>query len=135
MKVSKKSIYACLAVLELARNYQKEPLKIAELSKRRDIPLGYLEQILHHLKGAGLLRSRRGADGGYLLVRPPGEITVGQIVELTEGTLRAEDFGSSAKAAVIRNTLFEAHSAASILLKAKTFAVLAEEESFAGKAD
>ena len=87
MKLSKKSEYACLALIDLSENYNKGLIKIEDISKRKKIPKKYLEQILLLLKGAGYLRSRRGSDGGYKLSKTPGEIYVAEILRLMDGAL------------------------------------------------
>jgi Rrf2 family cysteine metabolism transcriptional repressor len=62
-----------------------EPIKIAEIARRQKIPQKFLELILAGLKQGGFVESRRGAEGGYLLARPPDAITVGEVVRFMEG--------------------------------------------------
>ncbi|MFZ5640975.1 MAG: RrF2 family transcriptional regulator [Bacillota bacterium] len=86
MKISARGEYACRAILDLALHYnQPEPIQMSEIAQRQDIPHKYLEQILIFLKRAGLVESKRGAAGGYILTRPPGEISLGQVVRATDG--------------------------------------------------
>jgi Rrf2 family iron-sulfur cluster assembly transcriptional regulator len=66
---------------------------VRDIAERTGLPQPYLEQILLALKGAGLVRSKRGVGGGYVLARPPGEITLGQIVRAVDGPIVAGDFG------------------------------------------
>jgi len=73
------------SVLAIARAGGTKPMQIHELSKIEDIPVKFLEQILLIMKRAGLLRSKRGIGGGYQLDRAPGEITLGEIVNLIDG--------------------------------------------------
>lgn len=88
MKLSTKSEYACLALIHLSENYYKNDfIKIEEISKRKKIPKKYLEQILLLLKGAGYLRSKRGAEGGYKLFKHPNKISVAKIIRLMDGAL------------------------------------------------
>lgn len=88
MKISAKGEYALSAVLELSRRYQdRRPIHVQEIARRQDIPLPYLVQILLELKRLGLVRSKRGAEGGYYLARPPDEITLGDVVRGIEGPL------------------------------------------------
>jgi Rrf2 family cysteine metabolism transcriptional repressor len=88
MKVSAKGDYACRALLELALKYRSgSPVHIREIAKRQGIPKKYLVQILVMLKGAGLVKSRRGVDGGYLLSKSPSEITLGEVVRIVDGPL------------------------------------------------
>ncbi|WP_350344830.1 Rrf2 family transcriptional regulator [Proteinivorax tanatarense] len=86
MKISAKGDYACKAVLELALKYsQGKPVQIGEIAKNQKIPLKYLEQILVVLKKGGLAKSKRGAEGGYLLAKEPQNITVADVITLTDG--------------------------------------------------
>ncbi len=86
MKISAKAEYACLAMLALAKNRQEaSPLRIREIAEANQIPERYLVQILLQLKGAGLVASIRGASGGYRIARPPGEITVGAVLNAIDG--------------------------------------------------
>ena len=88
MKISKKTEYALLALTELARpgTGAGRPVQARELARRRGIPVKFLEQILVTLKTGGLVRSRRGCNGGYVLARPPRDISLGEVVRLFEGT-------------------------------------------------
>lgn len=86
MKVSAKTEYACIAMLELAAQYgSSEPVRIRKIAERHDVPPRFLVQILLQLKGAGLVASVRGAAGGYHLIKPPQEISLGQVMEVIEG--------------------------------------------------
>lgn len=88
MRLSRKSEYALLALIDLAKHYGKdEPSKILEVSERNEIPKKYLEQIFLQLKSAGYVRSIRGPSGGYELAKPPGEITLAEIIRLIDGPL------------------------------------------------
>ncbi len=87
MRLSRKSEYALLALLDLARHYNMETAKIIEVSERNGIPKKYLEQIFLQLKGAGYVRSIRGAKGGYELAKPPHNISLAEIIRLIDGPL------------------------------------------------
>jgi len=87
MKLSTKSEYACLALIDLAENFNKDLVKIEDISKRKDIPKKYLEQILLLLNHAGYLHSKRGVDGGYKLSKHPGKISIAEIIRLMDGAL------------------------------------------------
>ncbi|TLY18406.1 MAG: Rrf2 family transcriptional regulator [Nitrospirae bacterium] len=87
MKFSKKSEYALRALLELTAQYDRALLQRQEIAKRQHIPIEFLEQILLALKNAGLLASRRGVSGGYSLIKPPDEITLGQVIRVLDGPL------------------------------------------------
>jgi Rrf2 family protein len=97
MRISAKTEYACIAMIELAAQYGTgEPVRIRRIAERHDVPPRFLVQILLQLKGAGLVASIRGAAGGYQLVKPPQEISLGQIMEVIEGT--SEDNGQASSA-------------------------------------
>jgi Rrf2 family transcriptional regulator, cysteine metabolism repressor len=85
MKISYRGDYALKAILDLALHYDKGLVRIQEIARRQDIPLKYLEQILLTLKGAGYVKSQRGAKGGYSLGKEPKDITLGEIIRLMEG--------------------------------------------------
>jgi len=91
MRLSTKGEYASRAMLELARNYDGRPLHIRDISKLQSIPQRFLEQILLQLKRAGYLRSRKGPAGGYYLSKPPGEITVADVIRVMDGPLAPID--------------------------------------------
>lgn len=83
--LSSKTQYACLAMLQLAQEHGTgEPVQVRRIAERHGIPATFLVQILHELRRAGLASSTRGAAGGYRLSRPPGEITLADVVEVFE---------------------------------------------------
>jgi Rrf2 family protein len=85
LNISVKGEYALHAIFDLAMQPPGEPVKIADIARRQKIPQKFLELILSSLKQGGFVESRRGAEGGYLLARPPEQITIGQVVEFLEG--------------------------------------------------
>jgi Rrf2 family protein len=85
--LSKRAKYAIKALLALAEHGRDEPMRIADLAQREHIPAKFLELILLGLKNQGILQSRKGKGGGYLLARDPGEIYLGQIVRMFDGPL------------------------------------------------
>ena len=90
MKISAKTEYACIAMLELAsRQGTSEPVRIRKIAERHDVPPRFLVQILLQLKGAGLVRSTRGAAGDYHLNRPPEEVSLGEVMRIIEGSTKA----------------------------------------------
>ncbi|MDC7235669.1 MAG: Rrf2 family transcriptional regulator [Spirochaetales bacterium] len=91
MKLSTKSRYAVRLMINLAWNYQQGPSQLNEVSRKEEISEKYLSQIVINLRGAGLIRSIRGAHGGYLLTRDPALITIREIVEIMEGGLDIVD--------------------------------------------
>src|SRR5712692_4729423 len=85
MRVSAKAEYACIAMLELATHHaDRLPVRVKAIVDAHGIPQHFLVQILLQLKGAGLVESVRGAAGGYLLARPPVEISVADIVHIID---------------------------------------------------
>jgi Rrf2 family protein len=85
MSLSAKTQYAALAMLQLAHEYAAgEPVQVRRIAERHGIPATFLVQILHELRRAGLVASTRGASGGYRLNRPPGEITLADVVDAFE---------------------------------------------------
>ena len=94
MKVSTRGDYASRALLSLALHSDDQgPTSVRDIAERTALPQPYLEQILLALKGAGLVRSKRGVGGGYVLARAPEDITLGQIVSAVDGPIVAGDFG------------------------------------------
>ena len=130
MKVSAKTEYACLAMLELAARYgSNEPVRIRTIADEHGIPSRFLVQILLQLKGAGFVTSTRGASGGYQLVKPPDEISLGEVMSVIEGadepiTTSASSESRSAK--VLQKTWQEVADVERQALQAITFADLVE---------
>jgi Rrf2 family iron-sulfur cluster assembly transcriptional regulator len=94
VKVSTRGDYASRALLSLAlHGATQSPTSVRDIAERTGLPQPYLEQILLALKGAGLVRSKRGVGGGYVLARDPGEISLAQIVAAVDGPIVAGDFG------------------------------------------
>ncbi len=87
MKITYRGDYALKAVLDLALHYGKNLVTINEIANRIDAPVKFLEQILLELKKGNFVESRRGKIGGFLLTRPPEEITLGEVVRFIEGPL------------------------------------------------
>lgn len=86
MTISTKGRYALRIMMDLA-NHEGETIKLKDIAARQDISEKYMEQIIAVLNKAGYVRSTRGAQGGYQLVRAPKEYTVGMVLRLTEGSL------------------------------------------------
>ena len=86
MKLSAKTEYACLAMLELAARYgSNEPVRIRTIADEHGIPSRFLVQILLQLKGAGFVASTRGASGGYQLIKSPEQISLGEVMSVIDG--------------------------------------------------
>ena len=94
MRVSTRGDYASRALLSLALHDNVEsPTSVRDLAERTGLPQPYLEQILLSLKGVGLVRSKRGVGGGYVLAKSPESITLAEIVAVVDGPIVAGDFG------------------------------------------
>jgi Rrf2 family protein len=89
MKLSKKGEYALrsLIILGIAAEVERKLVQVSELAKSEQLPVKFLEQILHTLKSAGIVESQRGKFGGYRLARPANKVTIGEIVRLVDGPL------------------------------------------------
>jgi Rrf2 family protein len=87
MKLSSRSRYGIRAILELAVEYGKDPVKVKAIAKTQDISSKYLEQLITMMKLAGLVRSVRGRKGGYLLTREPDKIKLSEVFIALEGPL------------------------------------------------
>jgi Rrf2 family protein len=85
MKLSTRSRYGARILVDLARHNDQGPVQIGEISKRQDISVKYLEQLIRPLKQASMVTSVRGPKGGHMLAKNPEDITLGQIVRLFEG--------------------------------------------------
>lgn len=94
VKVSTRGDYASRALVSLALHADHEgPTSVRDIADRTGLPQPYLEQILLALKGAGIVRSKRGVGGGYVLARTPAEITLADVVSAVDGPIVAGDFG------------------------------------------
>ena len=91
MKLSTKGRYGVKAMVELAIHYGSSPLSIKTISQRQGISEYYLEQLFSSLRKAKLIKSIRGAQGGYILNRQPEDITVSDIIEVLEGPIEISD--------------------------------------------
>jgi len=87
MYFSAKGEYGILAIFELAQHIEETPLQAKTIAKNQQIPLRFLEQVLSGLRKAGLVESVRGAQGGYVLSRPPSEIRISDVLEAIEGPI------------------------------------------------
>ena len=124
ISITTKSPYAVAALVELHRRGDAGPVPIAELARRGEIPVQFLEQLFATLRRAGLLRSQRGVKGGYTFARPSTEITVLDVVELLDGPIGQDARGVFANAA----------RAARTVLAESTIADVAEAEARAAGA-
>jgi Rrf2 family iron-sulfur cluster assembly transcriptional regulator len=94
VKVSTRGDYASRALLSLALHLDEAgPTSVRDIAERTGLPQPYLEQILLALKGAGLVKSKRGVGGGYVLARDPKDITLAAILAAVDGPIALGDFG------------------------------------------
>jgi Rrf2 family protein len=133
MKISAKTEYACIAMLELASRFGSgEPVRIRKIAERHDVPPRFLVQILLQLKGAGLVASTRGAAGGYHLIRPPEELSLGEVMDVIEGASAGNNGHTSAASPdspavkALTNAWQEVHRKEREMLHSITFAELLE---------
>jgi Rrf2 family protein len=130
MRVSAKVDYALRAAGELAAA-GGDPLKREAIGAAQDIPVPFLEQILLALKRAGIVRTRRGPEGGYWLARPAGEITLAEVIRAVEGPLanvqgeRPEDVAYHGSAAALQDVWIAVRANLRAVLDEVTLADLA----------
>lgn len=132
MELSCKCEYALLALLELATQYNEgEPLQIRQIAAQQNIPDRYLEQLLATLRRGGLLKSQRGAKGGYILAREPWKITLLEVFGCLEGldTRASEDEVNpkTVESTVVQAIWQEARQAANLVLQKYTLQDLCEQ--------
>jgi Rrf2 family protein len=87
MRISAKADYAVRAAVELAAAPDQKPITAERLATAQQIPLNFLENILGELRHAGIVRSQRGADGGFRLAKPADQVTIADIIRAVEGPL------------------------------------------------
>lgn len=85
--LSKKAQYAFRALTHLVEKYDQGPVLISEISRKKKIPLKFLENILLELKKAGYLESKKGKGGGYYLNQPPSKVKVANIIRVVDGPI------------------------------------------------
>ena len=85
MKLSTRTKYGVMALLELALSYGKGPIQLKVIAERQDISIKYLEQLISILKAGGFVRSVRGSKGGYELAKPPGQVKLNDCFNCLEG--------------------------------------------------
>jgi Rrf2 family cysteine metabolism transcriptional repressor len=115
ISITSKSPYAVSALAELGRIGGTEPVPIAELARRREVPVQFLEQLFAVLRRAGILSSQRGVKGGYRFARDPATVSVLEVVEMLDGPLGREAQGVFADAAEASRTVLERTTIADIV--------------------
>jgi Rrf2 family cysteine metabolism transcriptional repressor len=130
VKISAKTEYACIAMLELAASYGSgEPVRIRSIADEHGIPSRFLVQILLQLKGAGFVTSTRGASGGYQLVKAPEEISLADVMQIIEGAdepIVSSASPDSVAGKVLRQAWQEVADVEQEMLRSITFAELIE---------
>lgn len=134
MELSCKSEYALLALLELTIHYNEgAALQIRQIAAQQNIPDRYLEQLLATLRRCGLVRSQRGAKGGYILAREPWKITLLEVVCCLEGldsqSSESDLTPKTVESAVVREIWQEAYQAANSVLQKYTLQDLCEKRN------
>ena len=127
MNVSVKGEYALQAIFDLASQTGNEPVKIADIARRQQIPQKFLELILASLKQGGFVESRRGAEGGYMLAKRPEAITVGGVLRFVEGRRDEKSRIRRERDSPLGELWDRADSAVNAVLDSATFAQLVRE--------
>jgi Rrf2 family protein len=99
VRISAKVDYAVRAAVELAAATDEKPIKAERIATAQDIPLNFLENILGELRHAGIVRSHRGAEGGFRLAKPADQVTVADVIRAVEGPLASVRGGPPEEAA------------------------------------
>ena len=140
MRISKKTEYALRALMYAARFPEGTTFQIRDLAEKNGIPKKFLELILLEMKNAGMLSSRRGVGGGYLLARRPDSIRSSEIVEVFEGPMAARDrrkvaggSGKESSSPAVSRLVEEASAAAAAVFARSTLADLVREEDEAAQ--
>ena len=99
MRISAKADYAVRAAVELAAASDEKPVKAERIATAQKIPLNFLENILGELRHSGIVRSQRGAEGGFMLAKPPDQVSVADVMRAVEGPLASVRGGPPEEAA------------------------------------
>ena len=131
MRISAKTDYAVRAAIELAGAPDGSVVKAERIAEAQDIPLNFLENILAQLRQARIVESRRGPEGGYALARPPGEITLADVIRAIDGPLagvsgrRPQDLGYTGTAEPLRDVWVAVRASLRSVLERVTLADVA----------
>ena len=131
MRISAKTDYAVRAAVELAGAPDGSVVKAERIAEAQDIPLNFLENILGQLRQARIVESRRGPEGGYVLARPPGEITLADVIRAIDGPLagvggeRPQDLGYTGTAEPLRDVWVAVRASLRSVLERVTLADVA----------
>ena len=133
MRLSTRTRYGIIAIVELAGYYQQGPLRIKDIAAKQNISIKYLEQLMTTLKAAGLVGSVRGAKGGYVLAKPPGEIKLSDCFSCLEGPIATvecvedDDFCSKVSDCVARDVWVRLENAINEVLSSITLQDMIEK--------
>ncbi len=141
MKISTRTRYGIRATIELADHYKKGPLQLRIIAERQEISVKYLEQLMAVMRSAGLVRSVRGAKGGYMLAKAPEEIRLSDVFHCLEGPVATaecvdnQDFCARAIDCVARQLWAQVEKAINGVLDAVTLRDLLERAKKPGLGD
>jgi Rrf2 family protein len=133
MRISAKAEYAVRAAVELAAASGEKPVKAERLATAQEIPLNFLENILGELRHAGVVRSQRGAEGGFRLARPASEVTIADVIRAVDGPLASirggppEDVSYSGAAGALPNVWIAVRASLRGVLERVTLADVAAD--------
>jgi Rrf2 family protein len=139
MKLSTKGEYGVRALLDLAFHQGEGLVPLKDIARRQEVSLPYLEHLITPLRGAGLVKSTRGARGGILLLKPPSEIKLSEVVQLLEGSIAPVDCVNDPKvchrsaSCVTRDIWIEMTEAMSQVLDSTTLQDLMERQKQKGQ--
>ena len=134
MKISTRGRYGSMAMLDLALHYGRGPVLVKDISRRQNISGRYLENLLIVLKAAGMVRSSRGAHGGFTLARPPSGIRLSEIICAMEGPVAlvgcvaAPDAYPRVRFCAVHDVWYEVGRAVNNVLESITLQELAERQ-------
>jgi Rrf2 family cysteine metabolism transcriptional repressor len=134
MKISTKGRYGTMAMLDLALHYGEGPILAKDIARRQYISEQYLEHLLIALKVAGMVRSTRGTRGGFTLAKPPSQIRLSEIIQVTEGSMSPAECVDDPEAyprvalCVIHDVWAEVKAAINTILESTTLQDLLERQ-------
>jgi Rrf2 family protein len=135
MKISTKGRYATMAMLDLALRYGEGSILVKDIARRQRISEQYLEHLLISLKAAGMVRSTRGARGGFTLTKPPSQIRLSEIIQVMEGSMApvecvdAPEAYPRAASCAVHDVWVEVTTAMSSVLQSITLQELVERQA------
>lgn len=134
MRLSTKARYAVRAMIELALNYDTEPVKLKTIAEKQDLSIKYLEQVMNPLRVSGFVSTQKGSRGGYRLIKTPDQITLYELIYSVEGSLAPVECVDNPEtcdridSCVTRDVWVRMHQVILRELQSVTLAELAEEQ-------